>query len=78
MTRILLVGITQDFMLTKKKHAEMLEPYSKRVFNVEDFLSKFDKNLTIQIYPLEDGLGPYKESTISIKRLRYGYSLERN
>lgn len=64
MTRILLVGITQDFMLAKKKHAEMLEPYSKRVFNVEDFLGKFDKDLTVQIYALEDGLGPYKDSSI--------------
>lgn len=60
-TRILLVGITQDFMLAKKKYADMLEPYAKRVFNVQDFLTKFDRSLTLQIYALEDGLGPYKQ-----------------
>lgn len=60
------MGVTQDFMLTKKKHADMLEPFSKRAFNVEEFLGAFDKDLQVELYPLQDGLGPYNQAFDSV------------
>jgi pantetheine-phosphate adenylyltransferase len=65
-THSLLIGVTQDFMLVNKKHSEVLEPFHKRAANAENFLKKFDKNLSTEIYALEDGLGPYKQCTIAL------------
>lgn len=55
----LLVGVTSQFMLAKKKHYYVLESLSKRKWNVGRFLVFFDKSLEPELYTLEDGLGPY-------------------
>lgn len=63
-TKKLLVGITQDFMLSKKKFAQFLEPFPKRDFNVREFARKFNPTVELEIFPLSDGLGPYQKSTL--------------
>lgn len=59
-TRKLLVGVTQDFMLAKKKYAHLVEPLPKRIFNVLEFARKFNPRVELEIYTLSDGLGPYQ------------------
>lgn len=54
----LLVGVTADFMLSKKKHREFMEPLAKRCFNVQKSLEIFDKSLELETFHLKDGLGP--------------------
>ena len=55
----LLVGVTSQFMLTKKSYSYIIESLPKRKWNVAKFLHVFDKYLEPELYTLEDGLGPY-------------------
>jgi phosphopantetheine adenylyltransferase len=47
-------------MLSKKKHLYVLESHEKRRWNVQHFLDMFDKELQLEVFSLEDGIGPYK------------------
>ena len=56
----LLIGVTSQFMLEKKKYFYLLESHHKRKYNVYNFIELFDKDLRVEVYDLVDGLGPYK------------------
>ena len=77
-TKKLLVGVTQDFMLAKKKYSEFLEPLPKRLNNVESYLRDFKKDLQVELFPLTDGLGPSQNGFLHSFRLRFYYRIRRN
>ena len=49
-------------MLAKKKHAAFLQPLAVRCRLVEEYLNDFYDGLLIELFPLEDGYGPYTRS----------------
>ena len=49
-------------MLVKKKHAAFLQPFDHRCRLVEEYLKDFSEGLEIELFPLEDGYGPYNRS----------------
>ena len=53
LTRVLIVGFTSNEIVGYKKNSELIEPYSKRVFSVVEFLSTFDKSLSIEMYKMK-------------------------
>lgn len=63
-TERIIVGVTDDSMLTKKKHAELLEPLDKRLKRVDDFLELFGRVLNPyaavrrEVVKLADVAGP--------------------
>lgn len=60
-TERIIVGVTDDSMLAKKKHAEMLEPLSERLAGVDAFLAAFRSTMTplVQdVVQLSDVCGP--------------------
>lgn len=61
-TKYLLVGVTSQQMLQKKKNFYVIEGNAKRRHSVAKFLSFFDKELDFSVVEITDGLGPYKES----------------
>lgn len=54
----LIIGITDEELLLKKKYKEFLEPFDKRADNVKHFLSLLKPALTAQIVPIKDVCGP--------------------
>ncbi|XP_066997983.2 bifunctional coenzyme A synthase [Anabrus simplex] len=57
----LTVGVTDTSMLKSKKLWELIEPCTKRMRSVEDFLNDVDPNLQYKIVPITDPYGPTKE-----------------
>lgn len=57
----LTVGITDANMLTGKLLWELIEPCSKRITDVKDFLEDVDSSLTYDIVPINDMYGPTKD-----------------
>ncbi|XP_046825866.1 bifunctional coenzyme A synthase [Vespa crabro] len=57
----LTVGVTNTNMLTGKLLWELIEPCSKRITDVKDFLEDVDSSLTYDIVPINDMYGPTKD-----------------
>lgn len=56
--RRILVGVTADSMLTKKSHAELLQPLAQRKRAVREYLLFLNPQLTVDIVTIEDPFGP--------------------
>jgi pantetheine-phosphate adenylyltransferase len=54
----LIVGITDDALLTRKAHAAVLEPLPCRAAAVRAFLAAFKPGLEADIVPISDVYGP--------------------
>ncbi|KAJ7063422.1 hypothetical protein C8F01DRAFT_1250969 [Mycena amicta] len=54
----LIVGVTDDALLVRKAHAEVLEPLSERIAAVRAFLNTFRPGLLYDIVPINDVYGP--------------------
>lgn len=54
----LLIGITHEDLLRKKKLVELLQPYHKREEALLDFLKVINPNLNIKTVPISDPIGP--------------------
>jgi pantetheine-phosphate adenylyltransferase len=57
-THTLVVGITGDVMLQKKKNADQIAPYDARKQSVDDFLSMAKPHLQLHLCELSDPFGP--------------------
>ncbi|KAF7294815.1 CTP-transf-like domain-containing protein [Mycena indigotica] len=54
----LIVGVTDDALLVRKAHAEVLESLSARITSVRTFLNTFRPGLVYDIVPINDVYGP--------------------
>ncbi|KAJ7449952.1 hypothetical protein FB451DRAFT_1287082 [Mycena latifolia] len=54
----LIVGVTDDALLTRKTNAHVLEPLAQRTAAVRAFLTAFRPRLTYDIVPISDVYGP--------------------
>ncbi|KAF8590087.1 Nucleotidylyl transferase [Ramaria rubella] len=54
----IIVGVTDDALLTKKAHKDLLEPISIRRDAVRDFLRLFKPGLIYDVVPINDVYGP--------------------
>ena len=54
----LVVGITSDVMLRKKKLAKLIFAYEERKATIEEFLKIIKPDLKIEFFPLIDSFGP--------------------
>ncbi len=54
----LLIGVTTESMLTRKKLAELIESYHIRVANLQFFLNKVASGLNVSIVGISDPFGP--------------------
>ncbi|KAJ7172332.1 hypothetical protein C8R46DRAFT_947346 [Mycena filopes] len=57
-SRKLIVGVTDDALLTRKAHAAALEPLSVRMASVHRFLALFSPELEADVVPINDVYGP--------------------
>ncbi|KAJ7775001.1 hypothetical protein B0H16DRAFT_1509174 [Mycena metata] len=57
-SRKLIVGVTDDALLTRKAHAAALESLSVRMANVRRFLAIFSPGLEADVVPINDVYGP--------------------
>ena len=53
-----IIGITQDFLITHKPYPESIEPYEKRLKAVTSFIQHIDKLSVTTFIPLADIFGP--------------------
>ena len=53
-----LIGITHEDLLRKKKLVELLQPYDQRKATVYKFLSIINPKLSVEIVPISDPIGP--------------------
>ncbi|KAF1329737.1 Cytidylyltransferase, partial [Globisporangium splendens] len=56
--RKMIIGVTADAMLTKKSHAELIEPLEKRKRNVRDYVAFLKPHLVLDIVTIDDAYGP--------------------
>ena len=62
-SELLLIGITGEEMLSKKKFGTYVEPYAKRAHNVKDFVEIFDKEIKeVEYFQLHDPFGPWERN----------------
>lgn len=54
----LVVGVTNDAMLSKKKYRSLIEPVAKRCQNVYDFFARVNPSLNLEVSVLENPGGP--------------------
>lgn len=52
------VGVTDDIMLVKKKHRELIIPIDQRIQQVKTYLYNTKRNLTYDVVPITDPYGP--------------------
>lgn len=57
-TRRLLVGVTDESMLQKKKFASFIEPFERRASAVVDFVRLINPELRVEIARIHDPIGP--------------------
>ncbi|KAJ7046947.1 hypothetical protein C8F04DRAFT_1062255 [Mycena alexandri] len=57
-SRKLIVGVTDDALLTRKAHAAALESLSVRMANVRRFMAIFSPGLEADVVPINDVYGP--------------------
>ena len=83
----LLVGVTVDEMLVKKKYAEFMPSFEERCRGVEDFLQRLAPGMMnrVQIVPIEDKFGPpgkadkhFDALVLSHETLQTGYELNQH
>ncbi|KAL4140499.1 hypothetical protein PRNP1_014783 [Phytophthora ramorum] len=54
----ILVGVTADSMLTKKSHADLVEPLEKRKRAVRDYVAFLNPQIVVDIVTIKDPFGP--------------------
>jgi pantetheine-phosphate adenylyltransferase len=54
----LIVGVTDDALLTRKAYAAVLEPLPTRIAAVRAFLARFKPGLEVDAVPISDVYGP--------------------
>ena len=54
----LLIGVTNECMLTRKKLAELIEPYDTRCANLKQFLGVVASDLEVLPVDISDPFGP--------------------
>lgn len=54
----LIIGVTDQDLLLKKKYIEYLESFDRRCENVQDFLALLKPTLLVEIVPIRDVCGP--------------------
>ncbi|KAG2192583.1 hypothetical protein INT47_006035 [Mucor saturninus] len=54
----MVVGVTDDCMLLKKKHRDLIEPTAKRVELVKSYLNLVKRSITYEVVPITDPFGP--------------------
>lgn len=54
----LIIGVTDEELLLKKKYKEFLESFDRRANNVQHFLALLKPGLSAQIVPIKDVCGP--------------------
>lgn len=52
------VGVTDDIMLVKKKHRDLIIPINLRIQHVKDYLYKAKRGLVYDVVPITDPYGP--------------------
>jgi phosphopantetheine adenylyltransferase len=57
-TRRLLVGITDESMLQKKKFASFIEPFERRASAVVDFVRLINPDVSVEVARIHDPIGP--------------------
>lgn len=57
-TKSMVVGVTDDCMLLKKKHRELIDSTEQRVKNVETYLNFVKRGITYEVVPITDPFGP--------------------
>jgi pantetheine-phosphate adenylyltransferase len=57
-TRRLLVGVTDESMLQKKKFAAFIEPFERRASAVVDFVRLINPDVRVEIARIHDPIGP--------------------
>lgn len=59
-TERLVIGVTDESMISSKKLYELILPVNQRIKEVKDFLSEIDPTLKYDIVPISDPFGPTK------------------
>ncbi|KAI9356079.1 hypothetical protein BD770DRAFT_420418 [Pilaira anomala] len=54
----MVVGVTDDCMLTKKKHRELIDSTEKRVKTVQEYLNLVKRTINYIVVPITDPFGP--------------------
>jgi pantetheine-phosphate adenylyltransferase len=54
----MVVGVTDDIMLIKKKHKELINPINERIQQVQEYLNNVKRGLTYDVVPINDPYGP--------------------
>lgn len=54
----MVVGVTDDCMLLKKKHRELIASTSERVKSIEKYMQLVKRNISYEIVPIKDPFGP--------------------
>jgi pantetheine-phosphate adenylyltransferase len=54
----MVVGVTDDCMLVKKKHRELIASTQQRVEFVKEYLYKVKRSITYVVVPIKDPFGP--------------------
>lgn len=54
----MVVGVTDDCMLLKKKHRELIASTQQRVAFVKEYLYRVKRSITYEVVPIKDPFGP--------------------
>jgi cytidyltransferase-like protein len=54
----MVVGVTDDCMLTKKKHRELIASTSERIQSVKDYMQRIKRTISYEVVPIKDPFGP--------------------